>query len=289
MDVRALIMGVVFALMWSSAFTSARVIVAHAPPLTTLAIRFLLSGLIAIAIARAMGETMRLTAAQWRATVIFGICQNTLYLGLNFVAMQTVEASLAAIIASALPLFVGLAGWLLFGERLALMGIAGLIAGFAGVGLIMGSRLGAGVDLVGVALCVIAVLALTFATLALRGAFARGNLMTMVGLQMLVGCASLSVLAVIFEDWQFRWSWQLGVAFAYTVLVPGVAATWIWFALVERIGGVRAATFHFLNPVFGVAIAAVLLGEALGPLDVIGVIIVTGGILAVQLARRRGT
>jgi probable blue pigment (indigoidine) exporter len=43
---------------------------------------------------------LRLTKAQWRAVLIFGICQNALYLGLNFVAMQTVEASLAAIIAS---------------------------------------------------------------------------------------------------------------------------------------------------------------------------------------------
>jgi probable blue pigment (indigoidine) exporter len=71
-------------------------------------------------------------AAQWRATVIFGICQNALYLGLNFVAMQTVEASLAAIIASTLPLLVAVAAWAVFGERLRPLAVAGLLAGFAG-------------------------------------------------------------------------------------------------------------------------------------------------------------
>ena len=39
MDIRAIIMGVGFAVMWSSAFTSARIIVAHAPPVSALALR----------------------------------------------------------------------------------------------------------------------------------------------------------------------------------------------------------------------------------------------------------
>ncbi|MDH3262961.1 MAG: DMT family transporter, partial [Paracoccaceae bacterium] len=109
MDVRAILMGLAFAFMWSSAFTSARIIVADAPPLTALAIRFLISGLIGIAIALALGQSWRLSRGAWRATVIFGLCQNALYLGLNFVAMQWIEASLAAIIASTMPLIVALA------------------------------------------------------------------------------------------------------------------------------------------------------------------------------------
>jgi drug/metabolite transporter (DMT)-like permease len=57
--------------------------------------------------------------------------------------------------------------------------------------------------------------------------------------------------------------------------------------LVNRIGAVRAATFHFLNPFLGVAIAALVLGEALRPLDVIGVAVIAAGILAVQVSRQR--
>jgi drug/metabolite transporter (DMT)-like permease len=68
-------------------------------------------------------------------------------------------------------------------------------------------------------------------------------------------------------------------------LVPGLAATWVWFLLVQRIGAVRGATFHFLNPFFGVAIAAALLSEGLNLTDVIGVAIIMAGILAVQLSK----
>ncbi|MGJ8618610.1 MAG: EamA/RhaT family transporter, partial [Sulfitobacter sp.] len=45
--------------------------------------------------------------------------------------------------------------------------------------------------------------------------------------------------------------------------------------------------FHFLNPFFGVAIAALLLNEALGARDILGVAIITIGILAVQISRQK--
>lgn len=285
MDIRAIFMGLAFAVMWSSAFTSARIIVASAPPLSALALRFLISGLLAVVVARMLGQTWHLTRGQWRATLIFGLCQNALYLGLNFVAMQTVEASLAAIIASTMPLLVALAGWMFYGDRPRPLALAGLCAGIFGVALIMGARFGGGVDPFGLALCVAGVIALTVATLSLRGATSGGNFLMVVGLQMLVGSVVLTIPALALETPEIDWSVSLVVAFSYTVLVPGLAATLVWFLLVDRIGAVRSATFHFLNPFFGVAIAAVLLGESLRPLDLIGVAVIAAGILAVQLAR----
>ena len=286
MDIRAILMGLAFALMWSSAFTSARIIVEYAPPMGSLSLRFLISGLIGIGIATLMGQSMRLTSRQWRAVIIFGICQNALYLGMNFVAMQWVEASLAAIIASTMPLIVAIAGWLVFGDRPKPLAIFGLGAGIAGVFLIMGLRMTGGVDLLGILLCVIGVISLAVATLAVRNASSGGNLLMVVGLQMLVGAAVLAPPAFLFETWSVDWNWSLVAAFIYTTLVPGLLATFTWFVLVNRIGAVRAATFHFLNPFFGVAVAAAILSERLGPLDVLGVAIIAAGILAVQLSKQ---
>ncbi len=286
MDVKAILMGLGFALMWSSAFTSARVIVEYAPPLSALALRFLISGLIGVAIAWALGQSARLSRRQWLGVVIFGVCQNALYLGLNFVAMQTIPASLAAIIASTMPLLVALSGWIVLGNKVRPLGIAGLIAGLFGVVLIMGARLQGGVDVYGLVLCIIGVVSLTIATLAVLGASSGGNVLMIVGLQMLVGSALLWVPALTVEVWDVTWNWQLIVAFVYTTLVPGLAATLVWFLLVGRIGAVKASTFHFLNPFLGVAIAAALLGEQIGVLDIVGVAIIAGGILAVQLSKQ---
>ena len=287
MDIRAIVAGIAFALMWSSAFSSARIIVADASPLFALALRFLISGLIGVAIARALGQSWKLTPLQWRATLVFGICQNSLYLGLNFIAMQTIEAGLASIIASSLPLMVALILWLGYGERLSIIGALGLLAGFVGVTLIMGNRLSAGVDVFGLILCVLGAMALTFATLMVRNATSGGNFLMIVGLQMLAAFATLLPASLLLETVYINSSPIWVAAFAYTTLVPGLLATFVWFWLLNRLGATRAATFHFLNPVFGVAIAAVLLGEQLGMMDVIGVSIVTAGILAVQLSRQK--
>ncbi|MEP3846730.1 MAG: DMT family transporter [Paracoccaceae bacterium] len=289
MDFRAIGMGLAFALIWSSAFTSARIIVAEASPLWSLALRFLISGLIGVAIARAMGQTWVLTRDQWRATLIFGLCQNAIYLGLNFVAMQTVQASFASIIASTMPLIVAFAGWVIFKDRLPKIGVLGLILGIVGVFIIMSARIEAGVDLYGVALCVLGAIALAIATLSMRSASSGGNLMMVVGLQMLVGSAILAVAAAALEPFYFNPTGPVMLAFTYTTLFPGLLATWIWFSLVQRIGATRAATFHFLNPFFGVLVAAILLGESLGGRDMLGVAIITVGILCVQLSRQKKT
>ncbi len=150
----------------------------------------------------------------------------------------------------------------------------------------MGTRLTQGADLTSVAICIIGVLALTIATLTVRGASSGGNLLMIVGLQMLVGCVALSIATLLFETPRVTPSWPLAIAFTYTCLVPGLMATWIWFLLVGRIGATRAATFHFLNPFFGVVIASLLLGETLGQRDVLGVAIIAAGILAVQISRQ---
>ncbi len=287
MDLRAVAMGIAFALMWSSAFTSARVIVEYAPPMTALALRFLVSGGLGIAIALALGQSAKLTRAQWRSTIIFGVCQNALYLGLFFLAMQTIEASVAAIVAATMPLIVALFGWAFLGDRPNGLGMVGLVAGIIGVALIMGARLSGGIDTFGLGICVIGVIALAIATLSVRGASSGGNLLMIVGLQMLIGSAVLAVPAALFETLDITWSVELVVAFAYTTLVPGLLATFVWFLLVQRIGAVKSATFHFLNPFFGVAIAAALLGEHIGRLDYLGVAIIAGGILAVQLSKQQ--
>ena len=197
-DLTALVMGLCFSLMCSSAFATGRIIVVDASPLLVLALRFLISGSIAVTIARLRGQSWHLSRPVARSVVIFGLCQNSLYLGLNFVALQWVEGSLASVIASSMPLLVAAIGFAM-GERLPKLGLAGLLAGFIGVALIMGRRITQGADPTGVALCVIGALALAFATRLVKSVSAGGNLLMVVGLQMLVGSAILAVAAMALE------------------------------------------------------------------------------------------
>ena len=285
MDIKAIALGLTFAVLWSSAFATARVIVAYAPPLWALTFRFAISGLIAVVIARALGQSWRLTRPIALSVVIFGLCQNALYLGLNFTALQWVQASVASIIASSMPLIVAALGWALGREKVPPFGQLGLGLGFVGVALVMGTRVSGGADPLGIVLCVMGATGLAVATLTVRSVSAGGNLLMVVGLQMWVGSAALGVTAVLTEPLQVTPSLPLLAAFLYQIFIPGLAATILWFALVKRVGAVRASTFHFMNPFFGVTISAMLLGEAISTTDIAGVLIAMAGILAVQMSR----
>lgn len=287
-DWKGLGLGVLFATMWSSAFSASRVVVEYWPPFLLLSLRFMISGAIALGIGFAVGQRIRLSRQEWRLVVVFGLCQNAFYLGLFHYAMQTVEAGVAAIIASSMPLVVAALGRVFMGQRLRPLAIAGLAAGFFGVLVIMLARLGHGLDMRGTAVCMIGVTALAVATLTLRGAAASGNLWIVVGLQMFVGSVALFPVSLLLENWTVSSPPRFLFAFSYSILISGVAATMIWFILVRRIGATRAATFHFLNPFLGVAIAAAVLGEHVTARDFVGVSIIMAGILAVQVSGARG-
>ncbi|WP_417269308.1 DMT family transporter [Celeribacter sp.] len=285
MDIKAIFMGLAFVFIWSSAFTSARVIVADAPALASLSLRFFLSGVVGVAIAYRLGQSWSFSRAQWRGIIIFGLCQNAAYLGLYFLAMRSVEASLASILASSMPLVVALLSTLFLREHPKPIAIAGLVTGFVGVLVIMSHRLSAGSDVVGIVMCVIGTVALAVATLSVRSTGAGKNVLMVVGIQSLIGSVVLLVLSPFVDSYTVNMSGKLVFALLYTTFLPGLFATWLWFKLVERIGTVKAAAFHFLNPFFGVAIAAVFLGEVVTGWDIIGVATIMAGILAVQLSK----
>jgi drug/metabolite transporter (DMT)-like permease len=287
------VIALTFIFLWSSAFTSAKIALMDAPPMLLLGVRFLVSGGVACGIALAMGQPLPRGGAgakgRWGAIVTLGLCQNTLYLGGMFMAMTTIPAGLAVIVASALPLVVAaVAPWVLK-ERPTPLGLIGLALGFGGVIWVMGDRLGSGMaDPMGVAYAIGAVIALATGTLVVkRTDFGTGRMMV-VGLQMLVGGLTLLPIGLATESFgEVTLTWRLAGAFAYIVVFPGIVATFLWFTLIARTSATEAATWHFLNPIFGVTIAAIVLGEALGPWDAAGAALVAIGILAVTQARVR--
>ncbi|MBU2866647.1 DMT family transporter [Pacificibacter marinus] len=278
-------MGVAFILMWSSAFTSGRIIVADAPALASLSLRFFMSGVVGVGLARVLGQSWTFTGQQWRAIIIFGVCQNSAYLGLYFLAMRSVEASLASVLASSMPLVVALLSILFLRTLPKPIALLGLGIGFLGVLLIMGTRLSAGSDMVGILMCIFGTVALAIATLSLHSVGAGANVLMVVGLQSLVGSFVLGIISPFIDTYEITMSTQLVGAMLYITFVPGLFATWLWFKLVERIGTIKGAAFHFLNPFFGVAIAALVLGEQVNGWDLVGVVTIMVGILAVQLSK----
>jgi drug/metabolite transporter (DMT)-like permease len=287
------LIGLGFAVIWSSAFTSAKIALQYAPPLLMLSVRFAIAGLMAVALGLALGDRLPRQAGQWVRLAVLGVCQNSLYLGLMFVAMTSIAAGLAAIIGSAMPLVVAAMAPVFLAERVGPLKLSGMVLGFAGVIWVMVSHFGdpapGGVGQVtGIILAAIGTVALSVATTVIkRGAFGTG-IWTAIGLQMLVGSITLLPFGLALESWgSFSLDWGFFGAMAYIILGPSLAATWLWFTLLSRTTATSAGAYHFLNPIFGVGIAFIVLGEQLTAWDALGVVLVAVGILMVNRAGAR--
>ena len=78
-------------------------------------------------------------------------------------------------------------------------------------------------------------------------------------------------------------------ALAYTSAISTLVGFGLWGVLLKRYGAGTVAPFSMLVPLFGMSSAAVVLHEALAPTDVLGGVLVIGGILlgAITLRRHR--
>ena len=286
MTLKSTIMGLAFILIWSSAFSSAKIIVSHSPPLFALGARFLITGLFGLAISGLLIKTSKISKNEWHSLCLFGLCQNSIYLGLNFKAMENIDAFLAVIIASLLPVFVSILAWTMRIEKLNSIGILGLVLGIVGCWSILYDKLLVKTNITGLILCIIGVLALAAATLLLKNTISKKNqILKIVSLQMLVGGAPLLVVSYFFEAWFIDISLQFSIAFIYTCLFPGLVATMLWFLLVNEVGPVRAATFHFLNPPTGTIIAWLILGEFINKKELIGIVLLVFSIILINTSK----
>ena len=262
MDIRSFLMGISIAFMWASAFTAARILMINAPPFLVLSSRFFISGLLAITIARCFGQKIDFSRREWYTILSIGLCQNTVCTALNFTAMQWVTASIAAIIASMLPIIIAMFAWIFQGGEIGVIGKLGLFTAIAGVFLIVYDKTADETKILGLVLCIVAVLGFAGAALIVGNSLKNNkNLFMIVGLQMIVGSVTLLPLSILFETWTIKFSSIFIISFAYLILIPGLIGTLVWFSLLIRIGGTKASAFHFLNPFFGVAIASVILSE----------------------------
>lgn len=287
MELKSVAMGLAFVILWSSAFTSAKIIVEHSPPLLVLSVRFFVTGSIGLFLAHLFFDKIALTKKEWFSLISFGLCQNSIYLGCNFIAMGSIDAFLAVIIASLLPILVAILSWFAKIEKVGFWGIVGMLFGIFGCGIIITDKVTIPSNLLGITFCSIGAIALAVATLLVKNSIPeRNQILRIVSLQMLVGAVPLIFLSLIFETWEITVSKSFTIAFFYTCFFPGLLATIVWFNLVRNEGAIRASAFHFLNPPMGVLIASVFLAESIQASDILGILILMIAIFLINKSRK---
>ncbi len=270
--------------LWASAFVPSKIGVLDSSPLWFLVVRFAVAGLVTLAIAKVLGARLPRTRKDWVAVGVLGVLGNALYLGCTYLSLRHLAAGVAAIVTSTNPLVLALVAPWLLREPLTPGKIAGMLLGFGGVVWIMIVRTGSGsADIADVAIGFVGVLASVASTIVFKRWCADLDLRAVTGLQLLAAGIVLLPLAIVFEGRPHAaWSWQLIASFWYVVLVMSVGASLLWFWLLTHGEASRVSAYYFLTPVFGLALAALLLREPVGVRDLGGLIGIAAGIALVQ-------
>jgi drug/metabolite transporter (DMT)-like permease len=284
-----LVLLLALATLWGAAFTLIKIGVATIPPVTLIAARTLIAGIILLAIMNLRGIEMPRDPVVWRRFMIQACLNSAIPFTLIAWAERHIDAGLATILGSNAPIFAFLLA-LLFArhERPTLRQSLGVAAGLAGICLVVGVNAlnGLGTD-------VVAQLALVLATVmygaaALFGRNFNGlDPMVPAAGSLICGAVVLVPLSLIVDQpWTLTPSANSIAALLALAVFSTAIAFVIYFKLIQSLGSVGATAQAYLRVPIGVALGVVFLGETLSPTVCIGLVCVVAGIAAMTIPQR---
>ncbi len=277
-----------FVVLWSTGFIVARYGTKDAGPLTFLAIRTAIAAGILFVLSRVTKEA-RLSWPQIRVQWIVGAGIHAMYLGGVFVAIDHgLPSGVSALIAALHPVVTTVLGRIVLGEELTGRRILGVALGCVGVVAVVVERGGAadGISAVALVAMSIAVFGMSGGTLIQRRSATGVPLLAGTAWQYAATTAILGVFAVLSEGWDFTVTTRSMLSLAWAVGVLSLAAILIMLWLLHRQAASQVSSLFFLTPALSTVEGAILFGEELGALSMLGLVV---AILGVWLATTQRT
>jgi len=276
--------------IWGASPVATKLAVADLAPLTVAVLRTVAGGLAAIPVALALRIPLPATPTQRRVLLLSGFCGFVFFPVLFSLGVHRTSANHASMILASLPLFTGAiahlwerkmpARWWWLGCAVALAGEAVLIgvhtahpgdATLEGDLIVLGANLFASMGYV------------AGARLQREGYPSTGTTFWGAALPALLLLPLLPFLLADVELAAVGPDAWAGVAYlAIGVTIVGYV---LWYGALGRGGIARMGLFQFFQPISGVALAALLLGEAVTPTFLLASMIVLGGVWIALRAR----
>ncbi|WP_131103844.1 DMT family transporter [Ornithinimicrobium sufpigmenti] len=251
---------------WGACFVAIEWGLRDAPLLWFAALRAVVAGAALLALGGLQHRLAPSGPRAWGIIAVLGLVNVTVAFAAMFAGVAGGAAGTAAVLANAQPLLILLPAWWMFGEQLSLRTAAALVLGFAGLVLVALPAGGGS----GAALSLLAAVAVTAGTLLSRR-LAGLDLVTATAWHLLIGGAGLVLLAAAVEGAPvISWTPRFIVMLLFLALVGTAATTVAWFAEARHSRLDTLATWTFLTPVFGIALAALALGERPDGLTALG-------------------
>lgn len=223
---------------------------------------------------------------QWRPLLVLSVLNIGAFQALLFTAAYRLPGGLAAVLGALAPLWVLALAWAWGGARPRPATLAAALLGVVGTGLLLLSPQSRW-DGWGVLAALGGMVSMSSGTYFTRRWQLDMPVLALTGWQLLLGGLMLAPAA-----WALDAPWPvLNVthlaAYAYLSLAGALLAYALWFRGVVRLPSVAVASLGLLSPLCAVLLGWAVLGQAFGPTGLLGMALVLGSVLAVQLSSRR--
>jgi len=224
----------------------------------------------------------------WRASVL-GFLNIGLFFALLFFAAYRLPGGIAATVIAMQPLFVALLAWKLLAQKLSMVTVGAALSGIAGVGLIV-LEPDAALDNWGLVASLGAAVSMAAGTVFARRWPSPVPLLLLTGWQLVAGGLLLGALAWFVEGMPPALTVRNGIGVLYLAVVATGLAFVLWFRGIKLLG-VSVSFLVLLSPVAAITLGSFVLDERLGPIQIVGIVVVIASIAAGQwdsqrLARR---
>ena len=273
----------VFVLIWASGYVVAKAAAPYADPLTFLLVRY--AGVLVF-----MAILAGIARAPWPSSprealhiAVAGVGIQAGYLGCIWVAIADgAPAGVVALIVNLQPVLTAVAGPLV-GERVSARQWLGLCLGFAGVALVVSSKLGGadGISAAGVALAVVALITMTAGTLYQKRFCPRFDLRTGQIIQFAASFAVTLPFALAFEDLRLEWTPSVIAAMLWAIVVLTGGGISLLFLMIRHGAATRVTSYLYLVPPLTALLAWLLFRERFGPIAWAGMAVTIAGVALV--------
>lgn len=287
---RELLLLALLSTLWAASYTFIKIGVETIPPLTFIASRTLIAGLLLLAVIRLRGLRLPKDFATWRLFFVQACINSVLPFTLIAWAEQSIDAGLAVILNATTPIFTFLLTALVIRhERVSGRKLFGTVAGMTGVCLIIGLEVFSGAGEALWSQLAVLTAAFSYACAAIFSKNFRGldPVMPAAGSLICGAVLLLPVSLIVDRPWTLSPSAASLTALVCLSVFSTALAFMIYFRLMQTLGSVGTTSQAYLRVPVGVAIGMVFLGEVPTPAMWVGLVCVIAGVLAMTLPSRR--
>ena len=268
------------AVTWGLTWPQSKFLLTMLPPFSMRSVCGVAGSVFAFALAAGRGEKLMPPRDQWPWLLVFAMLNYGLFVVLTTEALVYLSASEAVTITYTLPIWASILAWPMLGERLTPIRIVAILLGCGGVALMVGigSASASWDKLPGAAMGFAAAWLFGLGTVVAKKHPLRLPPTTGVAWQGAIGTIPVLILA----QWEHPvWTHVTAGGWgsiAYISTLPLSVAYLAWFRALKLVPASTAATTVLVSPMVGVIGSTLLLGETLGPRQVLALAVTLTGV-----------